>query len=179
MGHRTVFSGTPSSSTNNSTLPVVGLVQYVVVTLFGHPNFHLSISAALLLCGTFPPVAREWVSSSRAHHNPSSGFVSVCLQLVQVYHDNTDILFSGVQRYFDNALFSDVTVVTPSGRKLLCHRLVLASCSRRFATILEQGRYAGWVHSVDILLTIFPRPTRWYSISTSSRTYPPPPSPHL
>ncbi|MEW5299088.1 MAG: hypothetical protein WDW36_002137 [Sanguina aurantia] len=61
--------------------------------------------------------------------------------MVQVYHDNTDILFSGVQRYFDNLLFSDVTVVTPSGRKLHCHRLVLASCSRRFAAILEQGAF--------------------------------------
>lgn len=44
-------------------------------------------------------------------------------------------------RFYDAPAFSDVTVVTPAGKKIRVHQLVLAACSRRFATILEQGMY--------------------------------------
>ena len=65
---------------------------------------------------------------------------------VQVYRENSRLLNTGLEKYFDSATFSDVTVVSPSSKRMRVHQLVLAACSRRFAAILEHGgRGVVWV----------------------------------
>jgi hypothetical protein len=53
--------------------------------------------------------------------------------------DHTRLLQTSLSRYFNKPLFSDITVIGPDGRKLLCHQVVLSAGSKRFANMLEQG----------------------------------------
>lgn len=65
-----------------------------------------------------------------------------CLQ-VQKFVDSTLLLQSGLARYFNQRLFTDITVVAPDERKILCHQVVLSAGSKRFANMLEQGNLHG------------------------------------
>lgn len=56
--------------------------------------------------------------------------------------DKTGSIYAGLGKYFNKRTFSDLTVVGPDGRKLLCHQLVLSAGSKRFAGMLEQGGVA-------------------------------------
>lgn len=66
---------------------------------------------------------------------------------VHLFRDDTRMLQTGLAKYFNNPLFSDVVVVPPDGRRLHCHQLVLATGSARFARMLEAGEL-GWGCSV-------------------------------
>ena len=43
-------------------------------------------------------------------------------------------------RFYSSTKFSDITIVAPDGQKIFVHQVVLSSCSKRFADVLEQGR---------------------------------------
>lgn len=49
------------------------------------------------------------------------------------------MVHEGLARFFNRETFSDLTVVDPDGNRIRCHQLVLSSCSRKFADMLEQG----------------------------------------
>lgn len=66
-----------------------------------------------------------------------------CLLQVQKFVDSTLLLQSGLARYFNQQLFTDITVVAPDERKILCHQVVLSAGSQRFANMLEQGNLHG------------------------------------
>lgn len=53
--------------------------------------------------------------------------------------DSTRLLQTSLSKYFNQPLFSDITVIGPDNRKLLCHQLVLSAGSVRFANMLESG----------------------------------------
>lgn len=53
--------------------------------------------------------------------------------------DHSRLLQTSLSKYFNKPLFSDITIVGPDGRKLLCHQVVLSAGSKRFANMLEQG----------------------------------------
>lgn len=57
--------------------------------------------------------------------------------------DSSLLLQSGLVRYFNQRLFTDITVVAPDERKILCHQVVLSAGSKRFANMLEQGNLQG------------------------------------
>lgn len=68
----------------------------------------------------------------------------VCLRLLPLaqpsaFVDNTRLVQASLAKYFNKRLFSDITVIGPDGRKLLCHQVVLSAGSKRFANMLEQG----------------------------------------
>ncbi|GAX84352.1 hypothetical protein CEUSTIGMA_g11774.t1 [Chlamydomonas eustigma] len=62
---------------------------------------------------------------------------------VNVYQDSSRSLYLGLEKYHINGHFSDVVVLTPNGKRIKCHQLVLASCSKKFAGALESGDFAG------------------------------------
>ena len=53
-------------------------------------------------------------------------------------------IHNGLTRFYSNRLFSDITIVAPDGQKIFVHQVVLASCSKRFADVLEQGAQLGF-----------------------------------
>jgi hypothetical protein len=53
--------------------------------------------------------------------------------------DGSRLLVASLAKYFNKGLFSDITVIGPDERKLLCHQVVLSAGSKRFANMLEQG----------------------------------------
>lgn len=65
------------------------------------------------------------------------------LPQVQRFVDSTLLLQSGLARYFNKRLFSDITVIAPDGRSIMCHQVVLSAGSKRFANMLEQGNLHG------------------------------------
>eukprot|EP00798_Chlamydomonas_sp_ICE-L_P009810 gene9810-7698_t len=52
-------------------------------------------------------------------------------------------IHSGLTRFYSSTKFSDITIVAPDGQKIFVHQVVLASCSKRFADVLEQGSLNG------------------------------------
>jgi len=96
---------------------------------------------------TFDVVKPVWAS---AKHRPDSCRSTDprpplravhCLPVqVEKFVDTTRLLQSSLAKYFDKRLFSDITVIAPDGRKLLCHQVVLSAGSKRFANMLEQGK---------------------------------------
>lgn len=56
-----------------------------------------------------------------------------------LFIDDSRLLQTSLSKYFNKPLFSDITVIGPDGRKLLCHQVVLSAGSKRFANMLEQG----------------------------------------
>jgi hypothetical protein len=77
----------------------------------------------------------------------------VCPQPV-AFEDNTRLLQTSLARYFNQGPFSDITVIGPDGRKLLCHQLVLSAGSRRFANMLEQGGCGGGRSPLEVSLSV-------------------------
>lgn len=63
------------------------------------------------------------------------------MALLQVcrFRDQSVSLHSGLARFFNKHTFSDLVVVAPDGRKLLCHQIILSACSKPFANMLEKG----------------------------------------
>jgi hypothetical protein len=76
------------------------------------------------------------------------------------------MLQTGLGKYFNNPLFSDVVVVPPDGRRLHCHQLVLAAGSARFARMLEAGELSGGLSFSKQLCTT--SAATWYC-GTASR----------
>lgn len=64
---------------------------------------------------------------------------------VLLHRDRSTVLHPTLGRYYNQALFSDLTVVGPDGNKIYCHQIILATGSKRFAEILEQGERAAWL----------------------------------
>jgi hypothetical protein len=62
---------------------------------------------------------------------------------VQRFVDSSLLLQQGLARYFNKRPFSDITVVAPDNRKILCHQVVLSAGSKRFANMLEQSNLHG------------------------------------
>ena len=56
-----------------------------------------------------------------------------------VFVDPLRILQTGLQRYATNGIFADVVILTPVGKRIRAHQLVLAACSKKFAQALESG----------------------------------------
>ena len=99
-------------------------------------------------------------------HRPAS----IVLPVLQVlaFRETEPALFKGLSRYFNSlgkshfdrpdaadavvadvhrfahAEFSDLTVLAPDGNRIYVHQIVLASCSNRFAGVLEQGKLRAW-----------------------------------
>mgnify|MGYP001811258261 CR=1 FL=1 len=57
--------------------------------------------------------------------------------------DSSLLLQTGLARYFNKRPFSDITVIAPDGRSIMCHQVVLSAGSKRFANMLEQGNLHG------------------------------------
>lgn len=55
-----------------------------------------------------------------------------------LFVERVGVIGAALAGYWNSATFSDLTVLTPDNRRLLCHRVVLSAGSRRFAKILEQ-----------------------------------------
>lgn len=56
------------------------------------------------------------------------------------------VLGMGLLGFYDNPVFSDLTVVLPSCKRLKCHQIILAACSRKFAAILASGGFQVLLH---------------------------------
>lgn len=84
-------------------------------------------------------------SSSVSTHSPSSQLPSlVARQLPRGQSDGIaqavhSPITASLHKFFNNAAFSDVTLVTASGKRIHCHKLVLAACSDRLCKLLGQG----------------------------------------
>ncbi|KAG1658252.1 hypothetical protein FOA52_008512, partial [Chlamydomonas sp. UWO 241] len=73
----------------------------------------------------------------------------MAIGLHHVYTDSTRLLHNGLAAYKENGIFSDVAVLSPNGRRIWCHQLVLSSCSKKFAGALESGDFTG--HELPVL----------------------------
>lgn len=78
---------------------------------------------------------------------------------VSVFRDKSVALHTGLARYFNKKVFSDLVIVAPDGRRLYCHQVVLSACSKRCALILEEGSLQGgelpvWGVDSDALETV-------------------------
>ena len=58
---------------------------------------------------------------------------------VFTFREKEPALFLGLQRFYNSPEFSDLTILTPDGGRVYVHQIVLASCSKRFCDVLEQG----------------------------------------
>ena len=58
-----------------------------------------------------------------------------------MFKDISSLLQPALATYLASGHFSDLTLVAPSGKRLLCHQVVLSAVSKRFARILEQGKF--------------------------------------
>ena len=63
---------------------------------------------------------------------------SLCTQVFS-FREKDPALFFGLNRFFNSPEFSDLTILSPDGSKVFVHQIVLASCSKRFSDVLEQG----------------------------------------
>lgn len=55
------------------------------------------------------------------------------------FREDSPAVLLGLQRFYNNQRFSDLTVLAPDGSKIFVHQIVLAACSKRLSDVLEQG----------------------------------------
>ncbi|KAG1660366.1 hypothetical protein FOA52_012659 [Chlamydomonas sp. UWO 241] len=89
------------------------------------------------------------------------------------FREPTAAVVLGLTRYYNSSAFSDLTIVAPDGAKMAVHQVVLASCSRRFRDVLEQGDLLGEelpVRGVDAMRKLALRPSPPRAMGTRSKT---------
>ncbi|GAX77190.1 hypothetical protein CEUSTIGMA_g4636.t1 [Chlamydomonas eustigma] len=59
------------------------------------------------------------------------------------FRETSPAIHFGLQRFYNNPQFSDLTIVAPDGVKVHVHQVVLAACSKRFSDVLDQGNLQG------------------------------------
>lgn len=62
---------------------------------------------------------------------------------VQLLRHQCSFLHGDLARYFNRPTFSDLSIVSPDGRKIFCHQAVLCAASPRLAQTLEPGTLTG------------------------------------
>lgn len=79
------------------------------------------------------------------HAALTSALTALLSASAQVLHfredpDKVPAIVLGLSRFYNSRTFSDLTIITPDGHKVLVHQVVLAACSKRFSDVLESGK---------------------------------------
>ena len=62
-----------------------------------------------------------------------------CTTQVFCFRESSSAAHQGLNRFYNNPEFSDLTILAPDGIRIFVHQIVLASCSKRFSDVLEHG----------------------------------------
>ena len=71
-----------------------------------------------------------------------------CTTQVFCFRESSSAAHQGLNRFYNNPEFSDLTILAPDGIRIFVHQIVLASCSKRFSDVLEHGKC--WEAGMDL-----------------------------